>query len=449
MLSKSNSSDDKEDREKAKGQIHQRKRRRAILIQRAAVLRWRLTDPTPGICFGSRKLFRAQFSFEANGYSSHDEWLTDWQKSRSDHIFCVGSKDETAGNQTCQGGVADDGSISLKLRLPGSMVGEYGKHLSISGLRFRYGHAQIIAALTACVRKEGQAITWRFVRDNKGWRVFVSVNESCSIVYGDICNGALGVDVNAGHLAVAITNSSGNPICFRQIQTPVVDASSEQRKAIYGDATKIIVDMAITHRVPIVLESLDFKKKKADLETSTNPRYARMLSGLAYAQIGAMIRSRAARLGVRVIERNPAYTSLIGDAKFSERYGVSVHLSAALAIARRGMGLSERLQCRLSISLGNGAHVTLPQPARIGRKHVWASWAQVARSRKAALTGRSGSAKRRSSTVRSQDPTAERSLEQDRLFLSQLINSEPAGEIPAAKSPELLGRRTDIEATYV
>jgi len=436
------------DQAKIRLQLHQRKRRRAILIQCADVLRARLAAPTPGICFGSRKLFNAQFSLEANSYDNHAEWRSDWQNARADHIFCVGSKDETAGNQTCQGQVTADGSISLKLRLPDALAGEHGKHLRIPGLRFRYGHKQVQAALAACVRKEGQAVTWRFVRDVKGWRAFVSINESYAVTCGDTANGAIGVDVNADHLAIAVADGNGNPVSFRRISTPVLGASADQRKAIYGDAAKIIIDMARAHRVPIVLESLDFRKKKAELETSTTPRYARMLSALSYAQIGAMIRTRATRSGVRVIERNPAYTSLIGSTKFSARYGVSVHLSAALAIARRGMSLSERLPRQPSITLGGDVHVTLSQPARIGRRHVWVSWAQLARSRKAALAGRSRSAKRRSSAARSLDPAAERSLNQDGTFLSQLINSEPAGESPAAKSSSaLLGRRTDLKAT--
>ncbi|MGO9817572.1 MAG: IS200/IS605 family accessory protein TnpB-related protein [Acidocella sp.] len=153
----------------------------------------------------------------------------------------------------------------------------------------------------------------------------------------------------------------------------MLGASVDRRKTVYGDAAKIIVDMARAHCVPIVLESFDFRKKKAELETSTKPSYARMLSALAYAPIGVMIRTRATRRGVRVIERNPAYTSLIGPTKFSARYGVSVHLSAALAIVRRGTGLSERLPRQPSITLGGDVHVTLSQPARIGRRHVWVS----------------------------------------------------------------------------
>lgn len=442
---------DAEKRAAAKHQRHQRKRRRAILLQKADALRARLARPAPGICFGSRKLFRAQFEAEANGCSDHGAWAAEWRAARSGHVFCLGSKSETAGNQTCQGWVEDDGSISVKLRLPNALIINDGKHLILTGLRFRYCHAAVAAALAACARNEGDAVTWRFVRDGKGWRAFVSVRETHAEPVGDTALGALGVDVNADHLAVAVADPHGNPVAFCSMPTPVVGMRADCRDAIYGDAAKVIVDMALARRVPIVLESLDFRRKRAELETSMSPRYARMLSGLAYAQIGGMIRARAMRLGVRVIERNPAYTSLIGDVKFSARYGVSIHLSAALAIARRGMGLSERVPSQPSVSLGGGVRVTLLPPARMGRRHVWASWAKVARGRKAALAGRSGSAKRRSSAARPAraGPAADGSLEQDRLFLDQLTNPEPAGAIPAAtSSPTLLGRRTARKPTY-
>lgn len=39
---------------------------------------------------------------------------------------------------------------------------------------------------------------------------------------------------------------------------------------------------------------------------------------------------------------NPAYSSVIGRHKFARRYGISGHLAAALVIARRAQGFSER-----------------------------------------------------------------------------------------------------------
>jgi IS605 OrfB family transposase len=312
----------------------------------------------------------------------------------------------------------------VKLRVPDVLAGDYGKYVELRGLRFTYGKEAVTAALTGAFTGTKQTpVTWRFVRDAKGWRAFITVHETHVQKVSNTTHGALGVDVNADHLAVTVADAHGNPIAFRRIQTTIIGKTTEQRKAIYGDAAKQIVDMALSRRMPLVLEKLDFKRKKAELETCLSPRRARMLSGLAYAQIGAMIRARALRLGVRVIEVNPAYTSLIGDAKFARRYGASVHLSAALAIARRGMGLSERIPAHPSITLGDGTRVTLDRPVRNARRHVWVSWAGIARSKKAALAGRvrpagatrakgrSSAARPRSTAARqNQGPAADRSF---------------------------------------
>ena len=70
------------------------------------------------LCFGSKKLWRSQYHLEANGYRSHTEWLADWRDARSNEFFVLGSRDETAGCQLCVAIVADDGSLTLRLRLP-------------------------------------------------------------------------------------------------------------------------------------------------------------------------------------------------------------------------------------------------------------------------------------------------------------------------------------------
>ncbi|HKR40417.1 MAG TPA: hypothetical protein VJU59_12185 [Paraburkholderia sp.] len=61
----------------------------------------RLEAHVPGICFGTRKLFRQQHHLDLAGFESNGAWLHEWQASRSHQVFFVGSKDETAGNQLC------------------------------------------------------------------------------------------------------------------------------------------------------------------------------------------------------------------------------------------------------------------------------------------------------------------------------------------------------------
>ena len=103
-----------------------------------------------------------------------------------------------------------------------------------------------------------------------------------------------------------------------------------------------------------------------------------MLSSFVYSKFRAGIESRAYRFGVRVYQVNPAGTKVIGRVKFASRYGLTVHHSAALVIARRICRFSERAPpgCQDEVIIPNnkGDHVTFSLPARNRGKHVWSFW---------------------------------------------------------------------------
>ena len=61
--------------------------------------------------------------------------------------------------------------------------------------------------------------------------------------------------------------------------------------------------------------------------------------------------------GVEVHQVNPALGSIIGRVKSMERYGLSVHQEAALVLARRLLGCSERIPRRWVAPIGNGVQV--------------------------------------------------------------------------------------------
>ncbi|MDA8215920.1 MAG: hypothetical protein M0Z64_11695, partial [Nitrospiraceae bacterium] len=81
--------------------LHQKKRRLAMLQDKLKQLQQDREDGKVRICFGSKKLFKSQFHLEENGYDSHGDWLIDWRNARSSQFFVIGSKDETAGCQSC------------------------------------------------------------------------------------------------------------------------------------------------------------------------------------------------------------------------------------------------------------------------------------------------------------------------------------------------------------
>lgn len=171
----------------AAAKLHQKKHRLHILQTRLASLQCDQKADAVRLCFGSKRLFNAQFDLAANDYASHEEWLANWQAARANQIFVLGSMDETAGNQSCQASMNEDGAFDLQMRLPGSMGASHDKHLEIKDVRFAYGHQAIAAALASSqrvasttkagkptVKRIGSALSYRFVRDVKGWRVFVS-----------------------------------------------------------------------------------------------------------------------------------------------------------------------------------------------------------------------------------------------------------------------------------
>lgn len=385
--------------------LHQKKRRLHVLQTKLEAMQ---ADHKAGfvrLCFGSKRLFNAQFDLQANGYADHTAWKCDWIEARSSQFFVLGSQDETAGNQSCQATLQHGGSLALDLRMPNACESGHGKRVLLSDVKFTYGHDKITAALASSQRiasvtkagkptmkRTGSALSYRFVRDNKGWRVFVSCEASPVEQSSNARLGAIGVDINADHLAISETDRFGNLVEFHRIDLHTYGKTTDQAKALIGDAAVRITEMAEASSKPIVFERLDFSKKKAELEATRKP-LARMLSSFACNKVIASIKAAAFRRGVQVIEVNPAYTSVIGAVNHAQVKGISVHMGAALAIARRGLGLTERAPKREAIvPARNGGHVTFCVPARNRKKHVWSHWGKLRSALKAAHVahGRSG-----------------------------------------------------------
>ena len=391
-------------------QVHQKRRRLASLRCRLTGLEADIAAGRVRLCFGSKKLWRKQHHLGQNGYASHEEWRRDWRDARSDEFFVLGSRDETSGCQLCVASIADDGLLTLRLRMPDCLAEQHGKDLIIPHVRFAYGHEHVLAALgsnaeyTQYRRKHGEkvtratalglAISYRFKRDAKGWRVFVSTEMMDVPVVTDKRRGAIGVDLNADHLAVAETDASGN--CINAWRVPLVTygKNTNQAEAIIGDAVASVVQYAREVGKPIVIEKLDFRQKKAALEGESR-RYSRMLSSFSYGKVKAYFISRGYRQGVEVHQVNPAYSSVMGRVKFMERYGLTVHQAAALVLARRLLGCSERIPRRWVAPIGNGVHIAFTVPVRKRVKHVWTYWGAVSRQLRPALAAQHRLGKRR------------------------------------------------------
>jgi IS605 OrfB family transposase len=381
-------------------------------------------NPHPSICFGSRKRFNAQHHLKANGYNNHEEWYADWQAARSNQFLLIGSEDEASGNSTCRATVNPDGSVKLRVLIgKETKDGEKGETVILDNLRLPYGHDVWVAAIEsgdeeskrsrawgketsreiaklkaegtltseteAEIRKRrkeerakqpkiGAAIAYRFLKDDYGWRIFVTVTKPAPLIQVDFSRGAIGIDLNDGFISVTHVNEKGEFISSRDIPLNLRGLTTGQRQAAIHDVVTIVINEATALNVPIVIEYLNFSLKKRRLADVGCAVQARRLSSFAYSKFTAVLKSHARLHDVAVVEVNPAFTSVIGAALHAVPNGLSVHGAAAMVIARRAMEIEESLPSTMRIWHPHRAPLSIQRPDCLRRKATvepaWTGW---------------------------------------------------------------------------
>ncbi len=357
---------------KERAYIHQKKRRLAIKKDKLVKLNQRIKSNRITLCFGTKKLFKAQYNLEANGYTNHGEWLSDWRTARNSNFLIVGAKTYNCGNQLCR----LDNLGNLTITVPPCLIKKFGSKVSCSEIKFRYGQEWIDIALTPTKHKRGHSyrngslmpVTHRFVKRNSKWYLHTTVELPDIPSISHRKNGAVGVDLNANNLAWAYCDGEGNLKDKGQINYNLRNSSSGQITHILSLAIGEIIEVATKYQCPLVIEKLDFSQKKASLREH-GKGYALMLSQFAYSKFQDLVKSKARLKAIEVVEVNPAYSSLIGMTKYMSLYGLNSGTAAALVLARRGLRLSERLPRVL---------YALLSPVD-DNKHVWSYWARISK----------------------------------------------------------------------
>lgn len=263
-------------------------------------------------------------------------------------VFIVGSKDETCGNQICQW----DGN-RLQFRSPTFLEPSFGKYVSSQIGNFDRNINRL---------PSGGAKTWHFYRKEGKWCVAVQFTPlPVKPVTNDRNYGCIGIDMNPGSIGWAYCDQEGHLKAHGQIPL-IMGLPSGTQDAQIVDTCLQLATLARTMKSPIVCEELDFFAKKEQLR-ERGRKYARMLSSWAYSRFYELLGSICANRGIELITVNPAYTSVIGLVKFARMYGLASDEAAALAVARRGMRLSEKLPSAITAYLSVN-----------DQKHVWHWW---------------------------------------------------------------------------
>lgn len=368
------------ERQRLMAQAHHKKRYMARLEHKLSVVSRDIEQNNPRFCFGSRRLLAERAHLAENGYSSPSQWRKDWDAKRANQFFCIGSHDENTGNVT----LTKLPNGKMRLGVPPALAAKWGHWVTFDAPRFSYGQEDVDWALV-----DDAPVDYRFLhRANGLWYLQVIVGVEPAPIGTVAWSGAVGVDLNADHVALGEVDRFGNPVLARSLPVALYKRSKEQVEACLGDVVAEVVGTAKLLGKPVVAERLDFSAKRARLREVGGHRYARMLSGFAYKKFFGLLEARCAKEGVELIGVNPAWTSLVGLVKFAGGYGLTVHQAAAVAIARRGMGPRHKVcKCEdksacdhalvprgLKERLATKARNAPPLPERNRGRHVWSDW---------------------------------------------------------------------------
>ena len=167
--------------------------------------------------------------------------------------------------------------------------------------------------------------------------------------------GTVGIDIGPKEIAVCYVKKDGNPACYKHYSIGnLLDKRSEDtQRELSLILDEIISDAAEAGFHHFTIENLNFK----DNYKFRSKRLNRMLKKFPYAMFDTLMQSKANRKGFVLKRVNPAYTSVIGIFKYSDRDNLSTShnakskdLSAALVIGRRGLGFNERAVVSVRVS---------------------------------------------------------------------------------------------------
>lgn len=278
------------------------------------------------VCFGTKELLK-----------------TDYKKfveKRDSEIYFLGRAGDGACNNNFQVEYSSKtNQFYFKIR----------KEIDLENDKFVYGkfyfnNKSYTNLLKNLLRTKESALTYRIkIKDN---RVFLQIMYNLKH-NKDLCvtrnsYGVFGVDFNKGFVSVSETDKCGN-----LINTFNINYRYSKGKQTTNDfqyiATKL-KDYCLNTGKDLVIEKLNFKKKKDGLISKKGKKYNEMLSSLAYSKFDSIITSKCVKNRIFLHKVNPAWTSWIAKQKYCPKMKLNIHSGASYVIARRGMSLTDKIK---------------------------------------------------------------------------------------------------------
>ena len=277
------------------------------------------------VCFGTKKLLQKDYK--------------EFVKKRDSEIYFLGRAREKSCNNNFQVEYSSKtNQFYFRIR----------KEIDLDNDKFVYGqfnfnNKNYTNLLKNLLRIKESALTYRIkVKDNKVLlQIIYNFEHNKDLCITRNSYGVVGVDFNKGFVSVSETDKYGN-----LINTFNIDYQYSKGNQTANDFQYIatrLKEYCLNTGKDLVIEKLNFTKKKDNLISKKGKKYNEMLSTLAYSKFDSIVTSKCAKNRIFLHKVNPAWTSWIAKQKYCPKMKLNVHSGASYVIARRGMFLKDEI----------------------------------------------------------------------------------------------------------
>ena len=277
------------------------------------------------VCFGTKNLLKKDYK--------------EFIKKRDSEIYFLGR----AGDRSC---CNNNFQVEYNSKI-NQFYFKIRKEIDLEDDKFVYGqfnfnNKNYTNLLKNLLRTKESALTYRIkVKDNKVLlQIIYNFEHNKDLCVTRSSCGVVGVDFNKGFVSVSETDKYGNLINTFNIDYQYSKGNQTTNDFQYI-ATKL-KDYCLNTGKDLVIEKLNFTKKKDNLISKRGKKYNKMLSTLAYSKFDSIITSKCAKNRIFLHKVNPAWTSWIAKQKYCPKMKLNIHSGASYVIARRGMFLKDK-----------------------------------------------------------------------------------------------------------
>jgi hypothetical protein len=331
---------------------HAKTLRLKSLKGRLARVERQVEDGSVTVARGGRRLLRARLNLAAAGLTE-DQWRQRWEAARL-FITADGESGKLWGNETIRWN-PDEGWLEIKLPAPLAHLANRprGRYRLSCEVRFSHRGDEVAAqAATGAVRYD---ISYDVARDR--WHADASWKMPARPVppLDELrASPVVSVDVNHGHLAVAIVAPDGN-VTGVPFTVPLELAglpASARDGRVRAAVSRLIATAKAAGARALAIENLDFAEARAEGREKTGNRpsrgrrgrgYRRLVAGIPTGRFRDRLAQMTANADLAVVVVDPAYSSRWGTqhwlAPLREHHPqLTGHHAAALMLGRRGLG---------------------------------------------------------------------------------------------------------------